>query len=124
MGGARSVQSTLNAVRERLVVIVQRGGKTADDAAAIVDDVLLPEFRSHVAEILDAMAALYAARLTVGEMRELEAWQKTPLGRKMLDLAPQLATESLTVSRAWSQRVVREALLRHAAELRRRGVAI
>ena len=124
MGGARSVQSTLDAVRDRLVAVVQRGGKTEDDAVAIVDDVLLPEFKSHVAEILDAMAGLYAAHLTVAEMRDLEAWQRTPLGRKMLDLAPRLATESLAVSRAWGERVVREAVVRHAAELRRRGVAI
>ena len=124
MGGARSVQSTLDAVRDRLVASVQRGGKTEDDAAAIVDDVLLPEFKSHVAELLDAMAGLYAAHLTADEMRDLEAWQRTPLGRKMLDLAPRLATESLAVSRAWGQRVVREALVKHAAELRRHGVAI
>ena len=124
MGGARSVQSTLDSVRERLVAVVQRGGKGADDAVAIVDDVLLPEFKSHIAELLEAMAGLYAAHFTASEMRELEDWQKTPLGRKMLGLAPRLATESLTVSRAWGQRVVREALVRHAAELRRRGVAI
>ena len=101
---------------------MQSRGKTETEAVSIVDDVFLPEFKARVGELLDAMAEVYAAHFTVEEMRELQAWQRTPVGLKALGVAPRIATESLAASRAWSERVASEALAKHADELRRRGV--
>ena len=53
-------------------------------------------------EMLVEIAPLYANNYTVAELKELTAFYRTPLGRKMLALSPRLSAESMAIG----QRIV------------------
>ena len=53
-------------------------------------------------EMMVEIAPLYAKNYTVAELKELTAFYRTPLGRKMLALSPRLSAESM----AAGQRIV------------------
>ena len=49
-------------------------------------------------ELFAEVAPLYARHFTVAEIKELNAFYKTPLGKKMIELTPQIAQESTLIS--------------------------
>ncbi|MBB6132201.1 hypothetical protein HD842_000312 [Massilia aurea] len=53
-------------------------------------------------EMMVDIAPLYANNYTVAELKELTAFYRTPLGRKMLALSPRLSAESMAIG----QRIV------------------
>jgi len=53
-------------------------------------------------EMMVEIAPLYTKNYTVAELKELTAFYRTPLGRKMLALSPRLSAESMAVG----QRIV------------------
>ncbi|MEM8510916.1 hypothetical protein RCH14_000207 [Massilia sp. MP_M2] len=53
-------------------------------------------------EMMVEIAPLYVKNYTVAELKELTAFYRTPLGRKMLALSPRLSAESMAVG----QRIV------------------
>jgi hypothetical protein len=53
-------------------------------------------------EMLVEIAPLYVKNYTVAELKELTAFYRTPLGRKMLALSPRLSAESMAIG----QRIV------------------
>ena len=114
----------LGGVRSQLVAALQRSGKSEADAGTIVDRVLMPEFRSHAGELADAIGAIWASQLSVDDMHALRDVYQTPVGKKLLAVQPAVFAESTAAGRVWGERVAREALAKHAAELRRRGVGL
>lgn len=48
-------------------------------------------------EMMAEMAPLYARNYTVAELKELAAFYRTPLGRKMMALTPRLTAESMAL---------------------------
>jgi hypothetical protein len=48
-------------------------------------------------EMMTEMAPLYANNYSVAELKQLAAFYRTPLGRKMLALSPRLAAESMAL---------------------------
>jgi hypothetical protein len=53
-------------------------------------------------EMMVEIAPLYARNYTVAELKELTAFYRTPLGRKMMALSPRLSAESMAIG----QRIV------------------
>jgi hypothetical protein len=53
-------------------------------------------------EMMVEIAPLYAKNYTVAELKELTAFYRTPLGRKMMALSPRLSAESMAIG----QRIV------------------
>jgi hypothetical protein len=53
-------------------------------------------------EMLVEIAPLYTRNYTVAELKELTAFYRTPLGRKMMALSPRLSAESMAIG----QRIV------------------
>jgi len=48
-------------------------------------------------EMMAEIGPLYARNYSVGELKQLSAFYRTPLGQKMLALSPRLAAESMAV---------------------------
>ena len=53
-------------------------------------------------EMMAEIGPLYARNYTTAELKELTAFYRTPLGRKMLALSPRLSAESMAIG----QRIV------------------
>lgn len=114
---SRLVEQTLDDIRQRLAETLARGegqDGTQDGTLMLVDEILLPEFKAQVDALLDALADIHASYFTIDELRDLHAWAQDPAVQKMTALGPRIATESRAASQAWTERVMRDALLKHA----------
>ena len=120
----RQYTAVLGALRGELVTQVQRTGKPEADASTIVDEVLMPEMRSRIGEFVDSLSAIYASQLSVDQMHAIRDFYATPAGQKLLAVQPAVAALAATAWRVWGDRVMGEALAKHADELRKRGVVL
>ena len=79
------------------------------------------EFDPKRAEILNEVAKVYAQRFTEPELKEIVAFYKTPIGKKMIIEEPIALDQSLKVAQAWATRFSDEVLERFRAEMKKKG---
>ena len=82
---------------------------------------LLKEYEPKRAEILNEVAKVYAQRFTEPELKEIVAFYKTPIGKKMITEEPIALDQSLKVAQAWATRFSDEVLERFRAEMKKKG---
>ena len=124
-GGATMGTTMLGLMRNQMVTSIQRAtSKPAAEVARIVDEVLLPSMTARIGELTGVVADINAAHYTVAEMRELAAFYRSPLGRRVVAETPQIGAAAFAAGQAWGSRVAQEALMKNADELRRRGVQL
>jgi hypothetical protein len=87
-----------------------------------VFDQLVPRFLERKGELIDQIAALYAAELTLQELNAIIAFYKSPAGLKFAGLQPKIVRESMVLGQSWGQRIGAEIEQQARQELRRRGV--
>ena len=74
------------------------------------------------AELVTEAAKRYAQRFNEQELKELLAFFKTPLGKKMLLVEPQVLDETFSfVQQQWAPRVGEEIMNRFRAEMKKKG---
>jgi hypothetical protein len=101
-------------------VIVQGRPEVERDYNAMVPK-LMEAFGSRLPELIDQFADLYAKHFTADEIRQVETFYNQPVWRKMLQLTPQLAQESMRMGAAWGGKIDQEIRGRMIEELRKRG---
>jgi uncharacterized protein len=89
-----------------------------------VFDQLVPRFLQRKGELIDQIAALYAAELTLQELNAVIAFYKSPVGLKFAGLQPKIARQSMIIGQQWGQRIGAEIEQQAREELRRRGVEL
>src|SRR3977135_446262 len=82
---------------------------------------LRKEFDPKRAEILNEVAKVYAQRFTEPELKEIVAFYKTPIGKKMSIEEPIALDQSLKVAQAWATRFSDEVLDRIRSEMKKKG---
>jgi hypothetical protein len=89
-----------------------------------VPDVFWEEFaarlRRDVDRFIEILVPLYDKYLTLDEIRQLIAFYESPLGRRLVEVQPLLAQESMLAGQQWGGRLSMEV----AAELAKRGIII
>ncbi len=105
------IQSTMNAA-----------GKPVDEAAKIVDEVLMPDFNAAVPALTRELLLPWAINFTADELKALHAFYLTPAGQTFLKKAALINQETLRISQAWGQQTFNAAKTKHADELRARGL--
>jgi hypothetical protein len=101
---------------------MQQSGKRVDEAAPIVDELLMPGFTEQAGGLNAALLEPWASNFSPGELRMLRSFFASPLGQRYLRLQPVLASQAVRESEEWSQRVFRQTIDRRMDELRARGV--
>lgn len=82
------------------------------------------EERAHApGGLVDRIIAVYDRHFTHDEVRELIAFNRTPIGRKTLEVMPAIMGETLAAGQAWGQSLAPEVRRRVDAILKREGVA-
>lgn len=69
----------------------------------------------------DGVAALYAGSFSADELRQIEAFYRTPAGQKLLEKAPGIAQQSEDLVQEISRRAADELKLRLTETLRQKG---
>ena len=125
IGGSAMLTKIFAAMRAQIVnIIVEKGHVTQQKAQAAWDEILMPAMSAHADELTSALAEIYSDNFTSEDLRGLQAFYNTPLGRKFLAKQPIVGSESMAVGRAWGERVGREAFDKHKQDLQKRGISL
>jgi len=82
---------------------------------------LRKEFDPKRAEVLNEVSKIYAQHFTEQELKDLVAFYKTPLGKKMIAEEPIALDQSLKAAQAWATKFSDEVLVRFRAEMKKKG---
>jgi len=92
----------------------------AKDLNAVAAD-LEKQFAPRSEELLDAAARIYATHFTEAELRQILAWDQSPVGRKMLTEEPKAFDEALVHAGEWGQNFSDEVIAKMRDEMKKRG---
>jgi len=82
---------------------------------------LRKEYDPKRAEILNEVSKIYAQHFTEQELKDLVAFYRTPLGKKMITEEPIALDQSLKAAQAWATKFSDEVLERFRAEMKKKG---
>jgi uncharacterized protein len=82
---------------------------------------LRKEYDPKRAEILNEVSKIYAQHFTEQELKDLVAFYKTPLGKKMITEEPIALDQSLKAAQTWATKFSDEVLERFRAEMKKKG---
>lgn len=97
----------------------------APGSATEIDDVfrqLVPKFIERKGELLDQIAALYAAEMTLDELNAIVAFYKSPAGVKFAAVQPKILRDSMALGQRWGQKIGAEFADEARRELKKRGI--
>ena len=82
---------------------------------------LRKEYEPQRNEILDGVAKIYAQHFTEQELKDLVAFYKTPVGKKMVTEEPLAIDQSLKAAQTWSTQFSDVVMERFRAEMKKKG---
>ncbi|MEA2928387.1 MAG: uncharacterized protein QOG38_815, partial [Hyphomicrobiales bacterium] len=82
---------------------------------------LRTEFGARRSDLITEAAKFYAARFSEQELKELTAFYKTPVGKKMLAQEPLVLDETFNYVQQWAPRVGEDVMNRFRAEMKKKG---
>ena len=82
---------------------------------------LQAELTPRTAELLNDGARLYASKFTEQELKDVLAFYKSPLGRKVITQEPAILDQSTTNVDAWANKLAEEVIAKFRNEMKRRG---
>jgi len=91
--------------------------KDLNEISAQLRTELAPRFE----EINSEVARLYALHFTEGELKELLAFYKSPVGVKLVAEQAKVAEEGLKFAQDWANKLSDQVIIRMRDELRKRG---
>lgn len=94
--------------------------KDLTDVAAI----LRKEYAPRLSSLRQEIVKLYATRFTEPELKEVLAFYKSPIGKKVLSEEPGFVDRTMTTAQDWAIKLNEEAVQRFRAEMRKRGHAL
>ncbi len=89
-----------------------------DEAMAEV----VKRFISRKTELIDEIAAIYADKLSVDDLREITKFYQTGAGRRMVEALPEVTRRAAAVGQDWGQRIGAEIAHEMRRELKKRGI--
>ncbi len=87
------------------------------DAAATI----APEYAKSGGKVLDDLAQVLAARMTVEELRDTKAFFESPVGKKYLATQPVILQELAVSANAWRSELSEDLLKRLREEMKKKG---
>ncbi len=91
--------------------------KELNDTATALRTQLAPKFE----ELREDTARLYASRFTEQELKDLLAFFKAPLGKKLLIEEANFVEQALTRAQDWSNRLAEEVMAKFRNEMKKKG---
>jgi uncharacterized protein len=82
---------------------------------------LYAEYNPRTAELLNDAAKIYATRFTEQELKDLLAFYKSPLGKKMLAEDPAILDQNMKDAQVWADKLSTEVISKMRSEMRKRG---
>jgi uncharacterized protein len=119
-GSAMFDPVVINVIEQTRGALLQTNPQLSKDLDAVTTQ-LRNEFGPKRNELLAEAAKLYATRFTEQEIKDMVAFYKSPLGRKMIAQEPVVLDETFNYVQQWAPRVGEEVMNRFRAEMRKKG---
>ena len=78
-------------------------------------------FAPRTAELLNNISRLYASRFTEAELKEIVTFYRTPTGKKVITLEPEVFDDAMAGLKGWQEKFAEEVFARFRAEMKKRG---
>jgi hypothetical protein len=82
---------------------------------------LRKEYDAKRPELLNEVAHIYARHFTEQELKDMVAFYRTPLGKKMIIQEPRALDDSLRRAQDWANQLSEEVMGRFRAEMKKKG---
>jgi uncharacterized protein len=79
------------------------------------------EYAARSTEIVNDVAKLYASRFTEQELKDILAFYKSPLGRKLIVEEPAILDQSMKNAQTWAENLSQEVIAKMRTEMKKRG---
>lgn len=119
-GSAMFDPVVINVIEQTRGAILQTNPQLSKDLDAVTTQ-LRNEFAPRRTELLAEAAKLYANRFTEQELKDMVAFYKSPLGRKMIAQEPVVLDETFNYVQQWAPRLGEDVMNRFRAEMRKKG---
>jgi hypothetical protein len=111
----------INVVDQTRAGLLRTSPQLAKDLNEVASAVVV-EYVSKRAELVTEAAKFYAARFTEPELKEVVAFYKSPVGKKMLQQEPLVIDEAFNfLQQQWAPKFSEEVMVRFRAEMKKRG---
>ncbi len=91
--------------------------KDLDDVANNLRKVYAPR----TVDLLTDISWVYASRFTEAELKEILTFYRTPTGKKVIALEPQVFDDAMAGLPGWQEKFAEEVIARFRAEMKKRG---
>jgi hypothetical protein len=136
IGVTKQSQQLIAIMRNQMIQLVMRAGakppandptKPAElmkpeDAAKIVDELLMPEFIAQQGELTNQIIDVWANNFSIEDLKGLRAFYNTPLGQKLIQTLPAVTQQGMSAGQAWGQRIYQAAIQKHKDALVAKGL--
>jgi|GEM_PF-545669 len=136
VGVTKQSQQLIGLMRNQMIQLVMRAGAKPpandptkppemlkpEEAAKIVDEVLMPEFIAQQNDLTTQIVDVWANNFTIDDLKGLRAFYNTPLGQKLIQTLPAVTQQGMAAGQAWGQRVYQAAIQKKKDELIARGL--
>jgi uncharacterized protein len=119
-GSAMFDPVVVNMIEQTKGALLQTNPQLSKDLTDVATT-LRNEFGPRRNELLTEAARLYAARFTEPELKEVVAFYKSPVGKKMIAQEPTVLDEAFNYVQQWAPRVGEEVMNRFRAEMKKKG---
>ena len=110
----------VNVVEQTKGALLQTNPQLAKDLNDVSTQ-LRNEFAPRRAELINEAGRLYAVAFTDAELKDMIAFYKSPLGKKMLEREPVVLDQTFNFMQQWAPRVGEEVMNRFRAEMKKKG---
>ena len=113
--------NTAENMRLYIMAMLARGGLDFAQRAELTQSLILPDVKAAVPKLLEQWTAIYAAQLSLDDMKAIEAFYQTPAGQRFLAAQNAITMSVNTATINWEAAAVREAIAKNIDALRAHG---
>jgi hypothetical protein len=110
----------VNVVEQTKAALLQTNPQLAKDLNDVSAQ-LRNEFAPRRVELINEAGRLYAVAFTDAELKDMIAFYKSALGKKMLEREPVVLDQTFNFMQQWAPRVGEEVMNRFRAEMKKKG---
>jgi uncharacterized protein len=120
-GALNMFDSVINGVIEYHKTVLLESNPNLQKDLSDVSTRLAAEFAPRRTNLQTEIARAYASRFTEAELKEILAFYKTPLGKKLIVEEPKGVDEATKRVDEWAAKFAEEVLVRMRAEMKKKG---
>jgi hypothetical protein len=125
IGVNRTSQQLIAVMRAQIVqMVIRNSGKSPEESAKIVDEVMMPDFTSQEKELTNAIVEVWASNFTVEDLKGLIDFYSTPLGKRLITTLPAVTQQGMQAGQAWGRQIYQASIQKHKEELVARGLKL